>query len=271
VLGIPFLFTPAPNTTIGLPGIGKVVLNEQLTTTLDPGNVHFTVNMIHVVVSLPNLLNIPIGTEVVVSSATSGIQIIPGVAAVDGIGYGTQIQGSTVQSSPTARILLPCRGTNGVVNTASVAGINVLGVLSSGTITNTVVGDVRGLPASSETTSTIQGVNLLMGLIRASVIQAQADGSTTDSVNLNFSATGRFVGLSVLGHPEINDNVANNTNVPLLGFGTIYLRRIIPDVDNIEMRMLEVVINQRNVLGIPIGTDIIVGSAEASLHPGPPR
>lgn len=271
VLGLPILITPPPNTTIGLPGVGKVVLNEQVVNTINPGNSHFSVNMLHVYVTLPNVLNIPLGTEVVVSSATSGIQIIPGVAAVDGIAYGSTIMGSLVQSSPTAKIILPCRGTNGVVNTNTIAGVNVLNVLSTGTITNTVTGDVRGLPASSETTSTIQGASILGNLIKVGLIQAQADGSTTDSVNLNFSTSGRFVGLAISGHPEINDNVPDNTTLPLLGLGTLYLRRVIPDVDNIEMRMIEVVINQRNVFGLPIGTDIIVGSAEASLHPGPPR
>jgi hypothetical protein len=179
----------------------------------------------------------------------------------------------TLQSGATAKVILPCGGTDGVVNSKSVAGINVPPLLSTGTITDTVVGDVRSLPITNETTSTIQGVNLLGGLIKVGVIQAQADGSTSDNVNLNFSTSGRFVGLSVAGHPEINDNVGNNTTVPLLGLGTLYIRRVVPDPDGIstEIRMLEVVINQRNLLGLPIGTDIVVGSAEASLHPGPPR
>jgi hypothetical protein len=273
VLGIPINYTPAPNTTIALPGIGKVVLNEQITNSIYPGNAHFSVNMLHVYVTLPNLLGIPLGTEVVVASATSGVTLINGIGAVDGIGYGSQITGSLIQSSQSAKILLPCGGTNGIVKSTTVAGINVPGVLNTGTITTTVVGDVRALPVTDETTSTIQGANVLNGLIKASVIQAQADGSTNDNAHINFSTSGRFVGLSVAGHPEINDNVPNNTTVSLLGLGTLYIRRTIPDPDGIstEMRMLELVINQRNLLGLPIGTDIILGSAEASIHPGPPK
>jgi hypothetical protein len=272
VLGIPINFTPAPNTTIALPGIGKVILNEQVTNTVFPGNLHFSVNMLHVYITLPNLLGIPLGTEVVVASATSGVNLIKGYGGVDGIGYGTTIMG-LLQSSATAKIILPCGGTDGVVNSATVAGINVPRVLSTGTITATVVGDVRSLPITNETTSTIQGVNVLNGLIKVGLIQAQADGSTSDNVHLNFSTAGRFVGLSIAGHPEINDNVPNNTTVPLLGLGTLYIRRVVPDPDGIstEMRMLELVINQRNLLGVPIGTDIVLGSAEASLHPGLPR
>lgn len=273
VLGIPINYLPAPNTTIALPGIGKVVLNEQVKNSIYPGNTHFSVNMLHVYVTLPNLLGIPLGTEVVVASATSGVTQINGIGAVDGIGYGSTIMGSLLQSSQTAKIILPCGGTNGVVNSTSVAGINVPNVLNTGTVTTTVVGDVRSLPVTDETTSTIQGASVLGGLIKASVIQAQADGSTSDNVNVNFTTSGRFVGLSVSGHPEINDNVANNTTVTLLGLGTLYIRRTIPDPDGIstEMRMLELVISQHNIFGLPIGTDIILGSAEASLHPGPPK
>lgn len=273
VLGIPINYMPAPNTTIALPGIGKVVLNEQIKNAIYPGNTHFSVNMLHVYVTLPNLLGIPLGTEVVVASGTSGVNLITGYGAVDGIGYGSQVMGSLIQSSESAKILLPCGGTNGVVKSTSIAGINVPNVLNTGTVTTTVVGDVRALPVTDETTSTIQGVSVLGGMIKASVVQAQADGSTSDNVHINFTTSGRFVGLSVAGHPEINDNVANNTTVNLLGLGTLYIRRTIPDPDGIstEMRMLELVIKQRNLFGLPIGTDVILGSAEASIHPGPPK
>jgi hypothetical protein len=273
VLGIPINYMPAPNTTIALPGIGRVVLNEQITNSIYPGNAHFSVNMLHVFVTLPNLLGIPLGTEVVVSSATSGVTLITGIGAVDGISYGSQITGSLIRSSQSAKIFLPCGGTNGIVKSTSVAGINVPNVLNTGTITSTVVGDVRALPVTNETTSTIQGVTVLGGLIKASLIQAQADGSTSDNSHINFTTSGKFVGLSVSGHPEINDNVADNTTVSLLGLGTLYIRRVIPDPDgiSIEKRMLELVITQRNLFGLPIGTDVILGSAEASIHPGPPK
>src|SRR5262249_35496522 len=119
VLGIPINYMPAPNTTIALPGIGKVVLNEQLTSSVYPDNLHFSVNMLHVYITLPNLLGIPLGTEVVVSSATSGVTVINGYGGVDGIGVGTTITG-TVQNGPTAKIYLPCGGTDGIVKSNSV-------------------------------------------------------------------------------------------------------------------------------------------------------
>jgi len=60
---------PAPNTRVGLPGVGYVVLNEQVPTS---GGI--TVNMIHVVLQQPLLFGgfRTIG-DIVVGSATSGV------------------------------------------------------------------------------------------------------------------------------------------------------------------------------------------------------
>jgi hypothetical protein len=54
--------------------------------------------------------------------------------------------------------------------------------------------------------------------------------------------------------------------VTLAGIGTLYLHRVIQGTNNIQVRMIEVVLAAGNVLGLPTGTDIIVASASASLH-----
>jgi len=61
---------PAPNTRIGLPGVGYVVLNEQIPTGNGVTSSGVTVNMIHLV--LTNLLGAKTG-EVIVGSATSSV------------------------------------------------------------------------------------------------------------------------------------------------------------------------------------------------------
>src|SRR2546426_11364524 len=61
---------PAPNTRLDLPGVGYVVLNEQIPTGDGVTTSGITVNMIHVV--LTNLLGAKTG-EVIVGSATSGV------------------------------------------------------------------------------------------------------------------------------------------------------------------------------------------------------
>jgi len=84
-----------------------------------------------------------------------------------------------------------------------------------------------------------------------------------------------FVGISVAGHPEITDDIPDNTSVPIAGLGTLYLKRILYPVFGgvgVEARSLELVINQTNIYGLPIGLDVIVGDAlitVVTFH-GPP-
>lgn len=61
---------PAPNTVIDLPGIGFVVLNEQIPSADQDGHDGLTVRAIHLVVTVPdNPSGLPAGAEVVVSES----------------------------------------------------------------------------------------------------------------------------------------------------------------------------------------------------------
>jgi len=46
----------------------------------------------------------------------------------------------------------------------------------------------------------------------------------------------------------------------------LWLRREIITSNSIEIRMIELIISVQNSLGIPVGTDIRIGVAEASAH-----
>lgn len=256
---------PNPNTTISLAGFGKIVLNEQLTSNVN-GAAHLTVNMIHLYITVANILNIPVGAQVIVSDATSGITLVSGPGALDGTSFGTIVYGKLFQSSATAPEGVPCQGTKGVVKTNTLVGVNLPVILTSGTVVDTAEGNAVANNSNSQTSSTIQGLNLLSGLVTANAIYAEASGSTADGVNFNFGSAGSFTNISVAGHPEITDSVAPNTQVPILNLGTLYLNRVHTSSNAIDNRMIELIVNQNNSLGLPIGLDIIVGYAEASLH-----
>ncbi len=100
----------------------------------------------------------------------------------------------------------------------------------------------------------------------ASLVKADAHASKING-NLSFSDTGStFVGLSVKGFPEINDNVPPNTRLSIAGLGTLWLHRVLHTSNSIEVRMIELIVTESNTIGIPIGTDIQVAVAEASVH-----
>jgi hypothetical protein len=264
VAGIPIVVEPAPNTDIDLIGFGHVMLNEQI-TRVKTTSVSLTVNMIHVFITQENVLGIAVGTEIIVShsfsSLTSGVH-----GTLDGTAYGTKaFIGRLITSGPSALQSMPCLGTNGVLKSNSVTQVQVPLLFSVGEVVDTALGTVNGTSAVGEMTSTVQGVTVATDLVTASVVKADAHASKINGT-LSLSDTSTFVGLSVSGFPDINDNVAPNTRLVIAGLGTLWLHRIIQTPNSIEVRMIELIVTQPNSFGIAIGTDIQVAVAEASVH-----
>ncbi len=264
VAGIPIVANPEPNTQINLLGFGTVVLNEQI-TRVKSNSASLTVNMIHVTITQANILGIPVGTQIIVAHAFSGLT--SGVhGTLDGRAYGTQATvARVITSGPSALIIMPCLGTRGAIRTNSVAQVVVPGLFSVGEVVDTAQGTVNATSAVGELTSTVQGVAVLTDLVTASVVKADAHASKINGT-LAFSDTSSFVGLSVSGFPNINDNVAPNTRLTIAGLGTLWLHRVIQTPNSIEIRMIELIVTQNNTFGLPIGTNIQVAVAEASAH-----
>lgn len=262
VLGRPYNSTEPPNTRINLPLLGYVVLNEQ-TSNIGSSNATMTVNMVHVYVTVGNLLGLQVGTQIIVSSATSGMYNVFAPGIISGDSYGTQVSGGLLASSPSAPEVLPCLGTGGIVQTNTQVGLNLPSILSSGTLTDTVESNLTPTFSSGENTSTIEGLNLLNGLVTATVMQAVVDASVDQYFDTTLNGTDTYVGISVAGYPELTDDVPLNTSVNLAGLGTLYLKRVIYVYfpPSVEVRSLELVINQNNIYGLPIGLDVIVGDA----------
>ena len=264
-----FNAVPAPNTTIQLAGFGKVVLNEQIESgTATSTTKRLTVNMIHVYVTQSNVLGIAVGTQIIVSHAVSGLTQVNGPGTLDGTSFGTSVNSTTIKSSATAPASVGCLG-NALI-TKSQVSINVPNVLSSGTITDTAQGSVTASLSTSETTSTVQNVNLLNGIVTASVVHADAKASTTNGTTFNFSegSGSYFTGLVVQGVAYANVAANTKLTITLNGktLGTLYLHRVIQGTNSITVRMIELVIASGNSLGLPTGMDITVASASASLH-----
>jgi hypothetical protein len=265
VAGIPIIGNPEPNTRIDLVGFGYVVLNEQI-TRIRSTSASFTVNMIHVFITEANILNIPIGTEIIVSHAFSGLT--SGVeGTLDGQAYGTKASvGRVVSSGPSALIKIGCLGTNGRLRTNSVAEVQDPPLFSVGEVVDTALGTVDSTSAVGELTSTVQAVDVVTSLVTASLVKADAHASNIGGT-LAFSDDGSmFVDLHVTGFPDINDDVPPNTRLHIVGLGTLWLHRIIQTSNSIEVRMIEVIVTEANGFGLTIGTDIQVADAEASVH-----
>lgn len=263
ILGHVYNGSVPANTRVNLPLIGYIVLNEQ-TSNISNAMANLTVNMLHIHVTVLNILGLQVGTEVIVSNANSGMLNVFAPAILNGQSFGTAILGNLLTSAPTAPVILPCLGTGGTVMTNSLATVNLPNILNTGTITNTGESNLTNTMSTGRTTSTVQGLNLLSGLISANLLSAQVNTVVNNNVQVLSMGTASFVGISIAGHPEITDNVAYNTHVSLAGLGTLYLKRIvsgIPPQHSTEVRDVELVVNQNNSYGLPIGLDLIIGDA----------
>ncbi len=256
----------APNTRIELAGLGHVIINEQIAKTSMRGK-SLTVNGILVVITQANVLNIKVGTNIIVSHAFSTLSGPNISGTLDGFAYGTKANiANVIYSGKTAYVGVGCLGTSGAVKTNRILQVQVPGLVSVGEVVDTAQGTVNATSATSETTSTIQAVNVLTDLVRANVVKADAHASKLNgTVTLNDDGSG-FVNLSVKGFANINDNVAPNTKLTIAGLGTLWLHRVIRTETDIEVRMIELIITQQNTLGLKIGTVIQVGVAHASAH-----
>jgi len=261
VAGLPVSANVAPNTEIKLLGLGSVTLNEQVTYT-SSDRASLTVNMIHVRITLGPKA----GTEIIVSQGLSYIKTLTIPAAVGGYAYAPQLVAGPVTSGPLVLELIPCFGTDGVVETDSTTATSIPGVLSTGTVTVTGEGNVSKSQAMSQATSSIADANLLSGLLSVTAIDGVATGTTTDGVTFHFTGASTFVGLSVAGEPGITDNVAINTKIAIANLGTLYLNRVQYFADKIKVSPVELDVNATNSLGLPIGAVLTLGVVEAQLH-----
>ncbi len=263
VLGVPISVNVAPNTEIELPLLGSVTLNEQTTYT-SSDEASLTVNLIHVSITL----GAHEGTQIIIGDAFSYIKSRPVTAVVGGYAYAPKLVATPISAGPLVLETIPCFGTSGAVETDSVAAANISGVVNTGTVTVTGMGNVTKAKVESQFTTSIAGVNLLSGLVSATAITGDAKGVTTDGINFDFTGENTFIGIVVAGHPEITDNVKVNTTITIANLGVLYINRVqhFSDNDKIKVVPIELVINAENSLGLPIGADLTLGAAEAQLH-----
>jgi hypothetical protein len=185
-----------------------------------------------------------------------------------GSAYGTYAYvGSTVVVGKTAPVSVgPGCGTpqTGLTASGTVASLNAPPRAVTGSVNtsaSTALNKATG-------TSDVHNVNLLVGLIVGSEVKAV---STTfaDNAGLHTSAAGsKLVGLVVAGMPQ-SSSPAPNTTINLLGFGKVVLNEQIvtgtATTKKLTVNMIHVYITQSNVLGIAVGTQIVVASASSGL------
>jgi hypothetical protein len=254
--------TPKPNTRMNLPGVGYVILNQQK-SHITKQAAGLTVIAIHVVVTKTTSAAVA-GTQVEVAFATSSLGS-PVTGLLTGLAYGASANvGKTVIAGDEFPQPLACLGTDGKTDTNSAASVTIPGVLSSGTVSDTAEGVATATTVSGEVTSTVQGLNLGAGTVKATAVKADVTASGNPPALGDKSS---FLGLHVAGHPGIGDTVPPNTKVPLSGIGTLWLHRVTKTTTGIKVIMIQLRVTvSGNPLGLKPGTVVNVAAARVGVH-----
>ena len=262
VAGVPVSGTPAPNTKLALPGVGYVILNQQ-TGHIGGSKASLTVIAIHVVVTLSTPLA-PVGTNIVVSFANSALGgAFNGL--LTGLAYGAEanvLSGILILGELFPQPL-GCFGTDGQTRTNGGAIVSVPALALTGTVVDTAEGTQTHKVTSAEVTSTIQGVNLLSGLVTATAVKADV---TANGNPPTLADNSTFLGLSINGTP-FSGTPPPNTKIPLAGLGTLWLHRVFTTSNTIHVIMIQLIVTvPSNPLGLAPGTRVNVASAKVGVN-----
>jgi hypothetical protein len=188
--------------------------------------------------------------------------------AYQGNAYGTKVNiADVVTSAASAPVVLPCATAAGEHLTNTATAVTLSPLVTTGTIDTTA--DTSVAPIKTRTSAEVQNLNLLGGLVTADAVRS-VSSSFHKASGFHTSARGTsFTSLRVAG-VDITGAVAKNTRLRLTGIGYVVLneqiRHVTASSASLTVNAVHVVVKQANLLGIPIGTNVVVAHAFSALR-----
>ena len=257
--------TPAPNTTINLPNIGFVVLNEQsiMNGTFTTANV----NMIHVHITIASVAGLKVGTELIVAHARSSFTQLVSPTLVAASSYALFAKGFAgninATSGPWAPAGISC--VPGTANDRLLSASTPVGNL--GTMQDSATGEVDIGGGSAQGDADVANANLLNGIVTFDAVHSTAKVQLSSGTFTRSGST-TLVNAKVLGLP-LNATPGPNTHVDILGLGFVILNEQSGTTGTSSadqsVNGLHIFVTTVNLLGLPIGANVIVAHAHARV------
>lgn len=255
------------NTKIEIPGVAKIVLNESKTVVNGPS---VTVNGSALRVELLKPAgDAPIGTAILINPVYSALKPVAGAntTPVSGYAYGTKVKvnvGSkvVVDSAPTAYSTLPQAGTYGYTIKNTTLGVDVPGLLSTGTVEST--NNSTSVPVTADVTNanTFQRLDLLNGLITADAVLTIAKAKKAANGTITTEGQMALAKLKV-GNVRIPINPKPNLTVNL-AVARVVVNEQIKTASGITVTALHITI-LKGVAGLDAGAEIWVSVANSAV------
>lgn len=261
--GKSYPISTAPNTTVEIPGLAKIVINEQVSNSSGSG-IETKVNALRVTL-LEDFAGAKLGSTI--KLAPSGINILNGgpsnAIPVGGFCYGVaaKVKAADVSADvpPLPYLSIPSIGTGGKLFTNSTANVDVpLGLLKVGAIECSVSGLSEVGKADAYAETEIARANLLGGAITADAIKVKSHVSKNGNAHLEEQSM-EFVNLKV-GSKKIPLNVRKNTRINVLGLGQVNINKQTTQSGYSAIIGVEVILSVKK-LGLPVGAQVHLGVA----------
>jgi hypothetical protein len=234
------------------------------------------VDMMRIVITRENSLDIPVGSVITVAHATVGYTRRETPSVVSAAAWGSQANSSNDQLvsafGRSAAVYLGCFTAGRYTGNNHVESTSLPGTFSATTIRSHVYGEVGANLALARATARLEDVNLLDGLLTADVIKGVASARVDNSGGDASFVGSRFVNLEVNGEAlPMGDNVPPNTQVAVPGLGTLTLFATTRSEDANEAHasvfMVILKVTAANDLGLPVGSEIKLARARADSSP----
>lgn len=263
----------SPNSKINLSGLGYVILRESTHTGDGQNRGGIIVNMLHIFVTTQNALGLPVGAQIILAHASSGFVRAPIQVQYSGVAYIASAKAVSpalaAQLGKVAPVYIGCMGTAGQTNSNSIASLSVAKILSLGAGKTTAFGGPQNGGVTAKTTATLKNLNLFNGMLKADALTAVAT-STFQAGNGASSTDGSgFVNLTINGSPVLTVNA--NARVTLPGVGYVILYEVNQSTSttgaSTSVNMIHVFVTTSNSLGLPVGAEFVIVSANSGVRP----
>ena len=185
--------------------------------------------------------------------------------SVSGEAFGISVNAAGVRVGPTPHVVLPSDG--GMVRD-QLLNITVPNLAASTTLGVVTTGSIGPNKASAQSSATVEVLNVLNDLVKATVVVAVSSSTADGSTATSSSEGSTILGLSINGSAPVDVTPSANTQITIPG-GILTLNEQILEGDGVHtsaltVNMIHVVL--KDPLTGTITVDIIVSSAHSDVN-----
>lgn len=255
------------NTHLSVPGLGTLVLNEQIKENISPINSYAIVNMVDITLGAGNGLHQAAGTRIIIGHAVSmdsSVSLLAGLHShASALSATLSVKGvSSLQLGPTPDTEIGCTGGS---DEASALDLAMPPLVLGGLAQTLSTGSLTDSSVFAGSTEKLVNLSLLNGLITIQELEESAQASYDDGRG-SADCTFTLPELTVDGS-SYRPGSHKNARINLPGLGYLIVDEQLPTTYSIgcAFNALDIHITTPNAEQLAVGLSLIVGHVDAGI------